>query len=35
VLLRALFPSGIPPQQGVIAAVNNWLEEADRLARIH
>jgi hypothetical protein len=34
VLLRALFPSGIPPQQGVIAAINNWLEEADRLARI-
>ena len=33
-LLRALFPNGIPPQQDVIAAVNNWLDEAERLARI-
>jgi len=33
-LLRALFPNGIPPRQDVIAAVNSWLDEAERLARI-
>jgi hypothetical protein len=32
-LLRTLFPSGIPPRQEVIAQVNAWLEEAERLAR--
>ena len=32
-LLRALFPNGIPPQQDTIAAVNDWLAQADRLAR--
>jgi hypothetical protein len=31
-LLRALFPDGIPPRQDVIAAVNDWLSQADRLA---
>jgi hypothetical protein len=30
-LLRTLFPAGIPPRQDVIAAVNNWLDEAERL----
>jgi hypothetical protein len=32
-LLRTLFPSGIPPRQEVIAQVNAWLDEAERLAR--
>src|SRR5262245_8024712 len=32
-LLRALFPDGIPPRQEVIAQVNAWLDEAERLAR--
>jgi hypothetical protein len=32
-LLRALFPHGIPPRQETIAAVNNWLAQADKLAR--
>ncbi len=32
-LLRALFPDGIPPRQETIAAVNDWLAQADSLAR--
>jgi hypothetical protein len=32
-LLRALFPAGIPPRQDVIGAVNEWLNEGERLAR--
>jgi hypothetical protein len=32
-LLRALFPDGIPPRQETIAAVNDWLAQADELAR--
>jgi hypothetical protein len=32
-LLRALFPGGIPPKQETIAAVNDWLSQADELAR--
>ena len=32
-LLRTLFPAGIPPRQDVIQAVNDWLNEAERLAR--
>ena len=32
-LLRALFPAGIPPRQDLVAAVNDWLDQADRLAR--
>jgi hypothetical protein len=32
-LLRALFPNGIPANERTIRSVNNWLEEADRLAR--
>jgi hypothetical protein len=32
-LLRALFPGGIPPRQDLIADVNDWLAQADRLAR--
>jgi hypothetical protein len=31
--LRTLFPNGIPPRQEVIAQVNAWLDEAERLAR--
>jgi len=31
-LLRALFPNGIPPDEAVIRSVNSWLDEADRLA---
>jgi hypothetical protein len=33
-LLCTLFPTGIPPQQGVIVAVNSWLDEAERLTRV-
>src|SRR5262245_34436967 len=33
-LLRTLFPNGIPPRQDVIAQVNTWLEEAERLATV-
>ena len=32
-LLRALFPDGIPPRLDVVEAVNDWLDEAERLAR--
>jgi hypothetical protein len=32
-LLRVLFPDGIPPKQELIAAVNDWLAQADELAR--
>ena len=31
-LLRTLFPTGIPRRQDVIQAVNDWLNEAERLA---
>jgi hypothetical protein len=31
-LLRTLFPSGVPAQESVIRAVNNWLDEGERLA---
>jgi hypothetical protein len=31
-LLRTLFPDGIPPRQETIAAVNDWLAQADELA---
>jgi predicted RNA-binding Zn-ribbon protein involved in translation (DUF1610 family) len=30
-LLRSLFPAGVPPREDVIRAVNEWLDEADRL----
>jgi hypothetical protein len=32
-LLRLLFPAGIPPRHEVVVAVNDWLAEADKLAR--
>jgi len=31
-LLAALFPNGIPPREDVIRAVNQWLDEGERLA---
>ena len=34
-LLRTLFPAGIPPRQDLIHQVNDWLNEAERLARTH
>ncbi len=34
VLLKTLFPNGIPPKEEVIRAVNSWLDEAERLARM-
>ena len=33
-LLRTLFPNGIPPRDDVIAAANQWLDEAEKLARL-
>jgi len=33
-LLGALFPQGIPPREEVVRAVNDWLNEAERLARL-
>ena len=33
-LLRALFPSGIPARVEVIRAVNDWLDQADRLTQM-
>jgi hypothetical protein len=33
-LLQALFPDGIPARENVIRSLNNWLDEADRLARM-
>jgi hypothetical protein len=33
-LLKTLFPNGIPPREDVIRAVNGWLDDAERLARM-
>jgi hypothetical protein len=33
-LLKTLFPNGIPARQDAIVAVNDWLNEADRLSRL-
>ena len=33
-LLQTIFPTGIPPRENVIAAVNAWLDEAERLTRL-
>jgi hypothetical protein len=33
-LLQTLFPTGIPPREDVIRAVNSWLNEAERLATL-
>jgi hypothetical protein len=32
-LLSVLFPVGIPPRRDIVVAVNDWLTEADNLAR--
>jgi hypothetical protein len=33
-LLQTLFPAGMPAREAVIQAVNNWLQEAERLTRM-
>ena len=33
-LLNALFPNGIPARQSVLRDVNDWLDHAERLARV-
>jgi len=33
-LLVALFPSGIPAKEDVIRAVGEWLDDAERLAKM-
>ena len=33
-LLQKLFPNGIPAKEEVIRAINSWLDEAERLAKI-
>jgi C2H2 type zinc finger protein len=32
-LLQALFPNGMPARESIIRSVNEWLNEAERLAR--
>jgi predicted RNA-binding Zn-ribbon protein involved in translation (DUF1610 family) len=32
-LLQALFPGGIPANEGVLRSLNAWLDEAERIAR--
>src|SRR6266536_2577858 len=32
-LLQALFPNGIPAKEDVIRAINNWLDDAEQLAK--
>jgi hypothetical protein len=33
-LLRALFPHGVPARADVIGSINQWLDEAERLAAL-
>jgi uncharacterized C2H2 Zn-finger protein len=33
-LLQALFPTGIPANEAAIRAVNDWLDQAEQLARM-
>src|SRR6266542_3220406 len=33
-LLQKLFPNGIPAKEDVIRAINSWLDEAERLAKM-
>ena len=33
-LLQTLFPNGVPPQEDVIRRVGDWLDEAERLAKL-
>jgi predicted RNA-binding Zn-ribbon protein involved in translation (DUF1610 family) len=34
-LLQAIFPNGVPPRESVIRAVNNWLDQAEQLAKMN
>jgi uncharacterized C2H2 Zn-finger protein len=33
-LLQALFPNGLPAREAVIRAANDWLDQAERLAKL-
>jgi hypothetical protein len=33
-LLQQLFPKGIPAKEDIIRAINGWLDEAERLAKM-
>jgi uncharacterized C2H2 Zn-finger protein len=33
-LLQALFPNGLPAREAVIRAVNDWLDQAEQLAKL-
>jgi hypothetical protein len=33
-LLQALFPNGLPARESVIRAANDWLDQAERLAKL-
>jgi uncharacterized C2H2 Zn-finger protein len=33
-LLQALFPKGVPAREAVIHAANDWLDQAERLAKL-
>jgi hypothetical protein len=33
-LLQQLFPSGLPAREAVIRAANDWLDQADQLAKL-
>jgi hypothetical protein len=33
-LLQKLFPNGIPAKEDVIRAINSWLDDAERLAKM-
>ena len=33
-LLQQLFPNGIPAKENVIRAINSWLDDAERLAKM-
>jgi hypothetical protein len=33
-LLGALFPNGLPAKEDVLRAANQWLDDAERLARM-
>ncbi len=33
-LLQTLFPNGIPAKENVIRALNSWLDDAERLAKM-
>jgi len=33
-LLAALFPNGVPPRESVIREVAQWLDQAERLAKL-